>query len=208
MVSRGEVGGSGQSAVLGSRLKANRECKPLQSQGFPHPRGDGPTLRSLRRHSRAFSPPAWGWSAANGHRLRRNVVFPTRVGMVRDDDDVVRQIIRFPHPRGDGPFGCVAPELLAQFSPPAWGWSVLASRDLTSMCVFPTRVGMVRCGVGCVRRRTGFPHPRGDGPCDFSGSVAVLKFSPPAWGWSAELPRLFERECVFPTRVGMVRRVG
>ncbi|KAF0093299.1 MAG: hypothetical protein E1N59_2991 [Puniceicoccaceae bacterium 5H] len=36
--------------------------------------------------------------------------------------------------------------------------------------------------------------------------ASALKYSPPAWGWTAEAERYFAIVPVFPTRVGMDRR--
>ena len=49
------------------------------------------------------------------------------------------------------------------------------------------------------------PHPRGDGPCFGSTPSPMRLFSPPAWGWSAEILPSIEASKVLPTRVGMVR---
>ena len=51
---------------------------------FPHARGDGPAILAHVEDMDLFSPRAWGWSgklrALRGYLL----VFPTRVGMVRN----------------------------------------------------------------------------------------------------------------------------
>ena len=70
---------------------------------FPHPRGDGPNMSKERKDKPAFSPPAWGWSAAWHWELPGETVFPTRVGMVRFSIISASFPVRFPHPRGDGP---------------------------------------------------------------------------------------------------------
>ena len=50
-----------------------------------------------------------------------------------------------------------------------------------------------------------FPHMRGDGPSDNVRRFANKKFSPHAWGWSAEGAAVWDALGVFPTCVGMVR---
>ncbi len=35
---------------------------------------------------------------------------------------------------------------------------------------------------------TCFPHPRGDGPASGCAGSGGRKFSPPAWGWSVDIP--------------------
>jgi len=111
----------------------------------------------------------------------------------------------FPHPRGDGPINVPDDEYRHWFSPPAWGWSDPLRYPLGDPMVFPTRVGMVRCGAPVRRVRSRFPHPRGDGPYLRGVPTVPSGFSPPAWGWSAACLPGRERDPVFPTRVGMVR---
>ena len=71
--------------------------------------------------------------------------------------------------------------------------------------VFPTRVGMVRRNGIPFACRTSFPHTRGDGPKPGSVSLASIRFSPHAWGWSGSQAHGESALLVFPTRVGMVR---
>ncbi len=197
------------------------------SFGFPHPRGDGPPSSghvivafqfSLPRgdgpaaliddaDKREFSPPAWGWSAACGAGLRSGDVFPTRVGMVRSSGPLPYCFIRFPHPRGDGPRLVHLGPRTVMFSPPAWGWSANSDFKGHGMPVFPTRVGMVRVKGAQCSHILCFPHPRGDGPTCSMAALRLASFSPPAGGWSAHCVSRPERGCVFPTRVGMVRRI-
>ncbi len=133
-------------------------------RSFPHPRGDGPPGRYDKPEPFWFSPPAWGWSARVTLRLFLRLVFPTRVGMVRYGCPAGCRPSRFPHPRGDGPNFPRAGTVPRTFSPPAWGWSVLAVLLIHELPVFPTRVGMVRERSSLSSAKPGFPHPRGDGP--------------------------------------------
>ena len=180
--------------------KGYRACR------FPHPRGDGPPCRLRSLRLLLFSPPAWGWSA-----------------VVVGCDQMWRC---FPHPRGDGPVSVFPGPLMVKFSPPAWGWSEGPESPMPTERVFPTRVGMVRRARARRYAEKCFPHPRGDGPNAKGRKFCFLKFSPPAWGWSAWsavvawMPRFSppawgwssvqgwgaEGFAVFPTRVGMVRR--
>ena len=91
------------------------------------------------------------------------------------------------------------------FSPPAWGWSVPGAPCAGCLCVFPTRVGMVRTSTSEASVSCRFPHPRGDGPVNVAPQWRSRWFSPPAWGWSNGCGERKTREPVFPTRVGMVR---
>ena len=76
--------------------------------------------------------------------MRAIAVSPTRVGMVRHSDRIIRGAQSFPHTRGDGPQTRKRKFLEYQFPPHAWGWSEEPSSVPTSMAVSPTRVGMVR----------------------------------------------------------------
>ena len=51
----------------------------------------------------------------------------------------------------------------------------------------------------------GSPHPRGDGPEQFTEIKGGKTFSPPAWGWSDRTLLPTDDAIVLPTRVGMVR---
>jgi hypothetical protein len=53
-----------------------------------------------------------------------------------------------------------------------------------------------------------FPYPRGDGPTNCWTCPKSRKFSPPAWGWSGARTVAEEKREVFPTRVGMVRKLA
>ena len=175
------------------------------SRGFPHPRGDGPNSFLDWPRSNEFSPPAWGWSAQQAVINAARLVFPTRVGMVRHIVHVVNLRRSFPHPRGDGPNLAHHTKHTLPFSPPAWGWSDYPNYHPRGVRVFPTRVGMVRSSLSSNETSPCFPHPRGDGPCFVIRRRIFRRFSPPAWGWSAEFPLELQRRIVFPTRVGMVR---
>ncbi len=128
--------------------------------------------------------------------------------MVRSSPHTSRASNGSPHPRGDGPKTHATTKAKTAFSPPAWGWSERDSARIQADHVLPTRVGMVRrrlCGAG---RNHSSPHPRGDGP-NTNGSLGLsCSFSPPAWGWSAQLPPPTRAGVVLPTRVGMVRTAG
>ncbi len=51
--------------------------------GFPHPRGDGPSLVLHVSPSGGISPPAWGWPVQPMLSSAGYLDFPTRVGMAR-----------------------------------------------------------------------------------------------------------------------------
>ena len=157
------------TAVLPTRVgmvryrRSSRICRWRS----PHPRGDGPgSARSSSNARHEFSPHAWGWSALASSPLSA--------------------ACGSPHTRGDGPACGAWSQRQIVFSPHAWGWSVVRLQCCVRICgsphtrgdgpdrsmhrcwsrdVLPTRVGMVRSSRYCGRAR--------------------LRFSPPAWGWSA-----------------------
>ncbi len=125
--------------------------------------------------------------------------------MVRGKGRTVLKAECSPHPRGDGPGNIARPVLGLAFSPPAWGWSGRTTKLTDAGPVLPTRVGMVRRPFAAWPRRSGSPHPRGDGPPHLQRISEAQAFSPPAWGWSAQIGSHVPRGAVLPTRVGMVR---
>ena len=168
-------------------VRSDRVAKSVALR-FPHTRGDGPRTINKFILVIVFSPHAWGWSAIRAKLLALSGVFPTRVGMVRRDNKSRDRRRCFPHTRGDGPETIHSETLAAQFSPHAWGWSVV------NLPFQPQRVS--------------FPHTRGDGPQTLSIRLRLGSFSPHAWGWSVGAPELGCTIIVFPTRVGMVRFSG
>ncbi len=52
---------------------------------FPHARGDGPSGAKQKVAKEPFSPRTWGWSVGGAFDFLRLAVFPTHVGMVRDE---------------------------------------------------------------------------------------------------------------------------
>ena len=157
--------------------------------GSPHVRGDGPNMPTRRdapvvvlptcvgmvrtrgdvgvRRER-FSPRAWGWSDIDRTSDVWRVVLPTCVGMVR--------AIAGNGTRSHG----VLPTCVGMVRP-------VHRADPPRLSVLPTCVGMVRTDGQARRWRARSPHVRGDGPqsslarCEPPG-----RFSPRAWGWSAD----------------------
>ena len=163
--------------------------------------------------SHALSPPAWGWVRKPPAVGLGRVVFPTRVGMVRERALSQHPGGSFPHPRGDGPLSLRRFRRDCGF--PHRGWSVisLAANDLER--VFPTRggvrerwptflrgcvfhPGMVRTMSPRVIGPPSFPHPRGDGPRSPRLFPSQLWFSPPAWGMVRQDTLLRRSKMSFP----------
>ena len=153
----------------------------------------------------AFSPRPWGWSGAVLQSERRCNVFPTPVGMVRDNRSNVRENISFPHARGDGPYPRGYFFLHSAFSPRPWGWSEGGNTRTSGCFVFPTPVGMVRPAEKSDNIIIRFPHARGDGPSINIAHFSTSWFSPRPWGWSELNQNESLSNTVFPTPVGMVR---
>ena len=175
------------------------------SVSIPHPRGDGPKSSNSGMASAGYSPPAWGWSVLWDSSEPIPTVFPTRVGMVRNQTSEDPKRSGIPHPRGDGPSAKCTSTDTVRYSPPAWGWSGESRSGLGVAAVFPTRVGMVRKVMRWPWGLSSIPHPRGDGPSVWLPSKPPSAYSPPAWGWSGHESKLQAYAEVFPTRVGMVR---
>ena len=175
--------------------------------GFPHPRGDGPTLISDRKNNSRISPPTWGWPDEPERFLRRSEDFPTHVGMARPDQPPNTMTTRFPHPRGDGPSRDSGNTILHKISPPTWGWPANAAARVAELRDFPTHVGMARAGRLKSIFQHGFPHPRGDGPIATTPSWGTPQISPPTWGWPEQTTYVSCAPYDFPTHVGMARRL-
>ena len=74
--------------------------------------------------------------------IRKNAVFPTRVGVDRAN--------------------IVSKTMLIVFSPHAWGWTVWKTNVALANYVFPTRVGVDRNAYSRIRWKTRFsPHAWG-----------------------------------------------
>ena len=197
----------GTGYVLPTRVGMVRVQGRINVSGkrSPHPRGDGPAQVQPAPVAPPFSPPAWGWSESTVVPVFAGEVLPTRVGMVREAPRHTESRCGSPHPRGDGPPPTVHRQHRDKFSPPAWGWSENCISNAFLLGVLPTRVGMVREDGMKFVFRSGSPHPRGDGPDSHLTAWGLLKFSPPAWGWSGVSGNQATGRTVLPTRVGMVR---
>jgi len=117
--------------------------QPIQlMQGFPHTRGDGPLLKLGLSLPEVFSPHTWGWTLVLNQSLGMDFVFPTHVGMDLDRSQPGYCRRCFPHTRGDGPKWEKVIDIIVQFSPHTWGWTLEYPRTRCLPLVFPTHVGM------------------------------------------------------------------
>ena len=116
-----------------------------------------------------------------------------------------------------------------KYSPHAWGWTDPPVGNGVGALVFPTPVGVDRSSTPTTARRSCIPHMRGGGPWVDAGTTYYLEYSPHAWGWTElldgsglNLHRIPHTRgggpnaatasasvgCVFPTRVGVDRRLA
>ncbi|KAF0093298.1 MAG: hypothetical protein E1N59_2990 [Puniceicoccaceae bacterium 5H] len=129
--------------VFPTRVGMDRRLSRIHRlpQRIPHPRGDGPLRMARSLDLRVYSPPAWGWTASDPHPTRQGCVFPTRVGMDRNQQRIGTIECSIPHPRGDGPPLRACFRTGRSYSPPAWGWTERQAALRTRQPVFPTRWG-------------------------------------------------------------------
>ena len=127
----------GWTAILHQTLDAAMRC--------PHTRGGGPPYRAV--HPSAYS------------------VVPTRVGVDRKGQSVIRRSVSCPHTRGGGP-DLMPCHIVAPLCCPhtrGGGPPGLAKDELLRIVV-PTRVGVDRHGENGADPVTSCPHTRGGGP--------------------------------------------
>ena len=174
--------------------------------GVPHASGDGPRLARYAVPLKGCSPREWGWTDEETRSERREVVFPTRVGMDRSSAPIFRASYSVPHASGDGPVGGYLVRFSGSCSPREWGWTGHDRRSKQNDLVFPTRVGMDRMATQIICDACGVPHASGDGPVKRLGLETQVRCSPREWGWTANGTGTAAVGDVFPTRVGMDRR--
>ena len=155
-----------QNQIFPTRVGMVRIPDPSEPRHWyiPHTRGDGPVEAFAHQHSDAYSPHAWGWSAVMKSVGKPEMIFPTRVGMVRNASLQTTVNANIPHTRGDGPENGFDENQVRKYSPHAWGWSVTSNQAEIIIEIFPTRVGMVRHVSGLRGDVSDIPHTRGDGP--------------------------------------------
>jgi len=175
-----------------------------------------------------YSPHAWGWTVDDLVHDRAAPVFPTRVGVDRNRGRQTAPRPSIPHTRGGGPHWMSLRCCNCGYSPHAWGWTAYVYHNAARQNVFPTRVGVDRHSaapvesrlvysphawgwtVGCVcpiRHRWRIPHTRGGGPDSLNCFSAIMEYSPHAWGWTVVRLIADLNGRVFPTRVGVDRRL-
>ena len=172
---------------------------------FPRPRGDGPCLFWRREQLQQVSPPTRGWTSEMSEAWIQVAGFPAHAGMDHHQLVVLRQLVGFPRPRGDGPRRASARPLNPAVSPPTRGWTRIGAALLPDGGGFPAHAGMDPCWSAGRSSRARFPRPRGDGPPDAMAANAASVVSPPTRGWTPVHPiRVFDGRG-FPAHAGMDR---
>ena len=173
----------------------------------PHMRGDEPPLSNLQRFFNLCSPHAWGWTVSYTYLKETLVMFPTCVGMNRLLMAYLSVHNHVPHMRGDEPYQQLIKSLIIRCSPHAWGWTVIYLYRKLRARMFPTCVGMNRVSSSQSFSTKNVPHMRGDEPLCAFQSIDYWRCSPHAWGWTALQSYQAPSQIMFPTCVGMNRRV-
>ena len=170
---------------------------------FPRPRGDGPSSSEAARQLSWVSPPTRGWTLLSGCQGRPRRGFPAHAGMDRQHPGRPEPGHRFPRPRGDGPFSGCPRTFSDRVSPPTRGWTSASSSTARNVRGFPAHAGMDRQPDGVWRIYSGFPRPRGDGPCSSPISFSAFRVSPPTRGWTRVQDVPTKWITGFPAHAGM-----
>ena len=173
---------------------------------LPHARGGVSTSRESSFSRTQSSPRSWGCFLIHIEDGKRDVVFPTLVGVFLPVNDTFHRCGRLPHARGGVSDGGYVPVMSNESSPRSWGCFLVPAAVCRCWLVFPTLVGVfllhgrVRFDLG------GLPHARGGVSRrpqvfgTFSGS------SPRSWGCFRTCTVVATAPCVFPTLVGVFPR--
>ena len=199
----------------------------LHTHSFPHTRGDVPSSHTLGLGCYGFSPHTWGCSVIFYLNRPMMGLFPTHVGMFRRARWKPQSRSTFPHTRGDVPPDWFFELDFYHFSPHTWGCSAAILEERSLGDLFPTHVGMFRVyypirefnssfphtrgdvpalGGGAWSEES-FPHTRGDVPVEAYARFGLLDFSPHTWGCSVIFYLNRPMMGLFPTHVGMFRRL-
>ncbi len=175
------LGLTGSSARAG--MAPRRSCHSRPRPRFPRPRGDDPSPARSWGLGRWVPPPARGWPRTAQILRLRGDGSPDRAGMAPRLDVRFCALPRFPRPRGDGPVWPPLHQLASEVPPPAGGWPPEDPPPPPNAPGSPARAGMAPIRAATEHQRSGFPRPRGDGPCiDLEGPDTGV-VPPPARGW-------------------------
>ncbi len=143
----------------------------------------------------------------NGFGAKLEIVFPTCVGVDRQEYRNTGTCKSIPHVRGGGPLRFSRSISTLKYSPRAWGWTAFICALAFSLKVFPTCVGVDRWHQRYPECHPGIPHVRGGGPPTVAPIWKCSPYSPRAWGWTAVANRGAGGALVFPTCVGVDRSI-
>ena len=169
---------------------------------FPHRRGGGPPLWGNGDSKVEFSPQAWGWTSGNGSSNISPAFSPQAWGWTDDPPVSERFMEVFPTGVGVDRDNVAWPEMAMMFSPQAWGWTDILPFDFEVFIVFPTGVGVDRGNCFRENNQARFPHRRGGGPFWELRDYMAKTFSPQAWGWTGYELRFSVDRASFPHRRG------
>ena len=111
--------------------------------------------------------------------------------------------MRFPRPRGDGPFQASGSVGTTMVSPPTRGWTRWKCCGRLASVGFPAHAGMDQVAQKTVVVHDRFPRPRGDGPVLFGYPFRLREVSPPTRGWTRLWLGAGVRCGGFPAHAGM-----
>ncbi len=151
----------------------------------------------------ASSPRAWGCFRSTARAGRRDIVFPTRVGVFPEHSAGQDLRKRLPHARGG--VSKMFQDLweFAASSPRAWGCFLYQSMAGLPEYVFPTRVGVFLYMASLESGQASLPHARGGVSLKEASSHLSVESSPRAWGCFRPGHGRRHLHHVFPTRVGV-----
>ena len=150
---------------------------------FPRPRGDGPVEEFATWGPLVVPPPTRGWPAAPERRGHRAAGSPAHAGMARLRSGVRGGEVRFPRPRGDGPYRFWPDTGDGRVPPPTRGWPQSPDRWGGHLQGSPAHAGMAPASAPSCAGTSRFPRPRGDGPVTMGALSLQGQVPPPTRGW-------------------------
>ena len=171
----------GSPAHAGMAPCAASSARP--AQWFPRPRGDGPLSRAYLSGADLVPPPTRGWPLKTGPMGHFQRGSPAHAGMAPRNTSWPSLPVRFPRPRGDGPYDDISLAGIQTVPPPTRGWPLCKHVGARSIGGSPAHAGMAPNATPNDLDYEGFPRPRGDGPCIVALNMATRLVPPPTRGW-------------------------
>ena len=155
-----------QKYVFPSNVGINRARNryPVPALRVPLERGDQPRWARLYCPDVMCSPRTWGSTEYRDGRRESRGVFPSNVGINRllQYSQLFRPCV--PLERGDQPGWSDAPHMTDECSPRTWGSTAWSQNVPVAWPVFPSNVGINRCGSVTPDDKRSVPLERGDQP--------------------------------------------